>query len=267
MSDSKLYTLSPETTLNVVSSGPRSRLTLIFLHFWGGSSRTFSTTIAHLTRFKSKAVDFRAWGSSTGPQRADAYSIKDLAQDVEELIPKLDVQDFILIGHSMGGKVAQLVAGRRLVKGLKGVILIGPAPPTPFELPDDMKKQQMAAYSSYESAEFVARNVLTSSTLSDEMVAILVEDMVKGSEFSKLAWPNYAMAEDIVVESRHINVPVLVIAGELDRIEPLDRLKTEVRRLVIKEIRKGLLDSITCQAKPFDNLENFYKQTIVFTDR
>ena len=124
--------------------------------------------------------------------------------------------------------MAQLVAGRRLVKGLKGVILIGPAPPTPFELPDDMKKQQMAAYSSYESAGFVARNVLTSSTLSDEMVAILVEDMVKGREFSRLAWPNYAMAEDIVVESRHINVPVLVIAGELDRIEPLDRLKTEV---------------------------------------
>ena len=154
--------------------------------------------------------------------------MKDLALDIEALIPKLGVHNFILVGHSMGGKVAQLVAGQGLVKGLKGLVLVGPAPPTSLELPADMKKQQMDAYSSMQSAEFVARNVLSSSALSDETVEMLVEDMVKGNEFAKLGWPNYAMAEDLVIESRKINVPVLVIAGELDRIEPLGRLKAEV---------------------------------------
>lgn len=132
------------------------------------------------------------------------------------------------MGHSMGGKVAQLIAGRGLVKGLKGVVLIAPAPPTPLVLPVEMKEQQLAAYSSPQSAEFVVRNVLSSSKLSDETVGMLVEDMMKGNEFAKAAWPTYAIGEDIVEDAKKVEVPVLVIAGELDGVETLERLRSEV---------------------------------------
>jgi len=132
----------------------------------------------------------------------------------------------------MGGKVAQLIAGRNLVKGLKGVVLLAPAPPTPFELPSDMKKQQLTAYSSAESAECVVKSVLSASRLSDESIALLVEDMLKGNEFAKAAWPGYAMGEGIVEEARKINVPVLVLGGEKDVVEPVERL------------REGVLESI-----------------------
>lgn len=156
------------------------------------------------------------------------YSVHQLATDIETLIPELDVQDFILIGHSMGGKVAQLIAGRNLVKGLKGVVLIAPAPPTPFELPPDMKEQQLTAYLSPESGEFVVRNVLLASNLSDETVTSLVEDMLKGNKSAKAAWPEYAMGEDIVEQAEKINVPVLVIGGGKDIVEPVYRLRKEV---------------------------------------
>jgi pimeloyl-ACP methyl ester carboxylesterase len=128
----------------------------------------------------------------------------------------------------MGGKVAQLIAGRKLVRGLKGVVLIAPAPQAPFQLPANMKEQQLTAYSSPESADFVTRNVLSASELSDEVIASLVDDMLKGNEFAKAAWPEYAMGEDIVDEGRKINVPVLVIGGEKDIIEPVERLRREV---------------------------------------
>ena len=128
----------------------------------------------------------------------------------------------------MGGKVAQLIAGRGQVKRLKGVVLLAPAPPTPLVLPPEMKEQQRVAYSSPQSAEHVLRNVLSSSQLSRETVAMLVEDMIKGNELAKAAWPNYAMAEDIVEDARKINLPVLVIAGALDRVETRERLEGEV---------------------------------------
>lgn len=128
----------------------------------------------------------------------------------------------------MGGKVAQLIAGRNQVAGLRGAILLAPAPPTPLELPPDMKKQQLTAYSSTESAEFVARNVLSSTPLSDKTISMLVEDMLKGNELATKAWPAYGMAEDITTEAKKIIVPVLVISGELDRVEPVQRLKEEV---------------------------------------
>jgi pimeloyl-ACP methyl ester carboxylesterase len=231
MSESNLYTLTTSTILNAVSYGTRkaSTPTLIFLHFWGGSSRTFTATISHLSpNFHAIAIDFRGWGQSTGPHLAEAYSIVDLATDIESLIPKLDIQDFILVGHSMGGKVAQLIAGRNLVNGLRGVVLIGPAPPTPFSLPPDMKAQQLVAYSSPESAEFVVKNVLSSLKLTDETTTMLVEDMLRGNEFATAAWPNYAMGEDVLAATRSIKVPVLVIAGELDRVEPVERVRAEV---------------------------------------
>jgi pimeloyl-ACP methyl ester carboxylesterase len=228
MSFSKQYELSPDTNLNVVSSGSQGA-TLIFLHFWGGSSDVFSPLISHLSNeCRCIAVDFRGWGRSSGPQRADAYSICDLALDVEALIKRLQVKDFVLVGHSMGGKVAQLVAGRGLAQGLRGLVLIGPAPPTPLELPPDMRDVQLSAYSSTQSAEFVVRNVLSSSPLSEELVASLVNGMVDGNEFAKSAWPSYGMAEDIVAECRNIKVAVMVIGGELDKVEPLERLETEV---------------------------------------
>ena len=128
----------------------------------------------------------------------------------------------------MGGKVAQLIAGRGLLKRLKGVVLIAPAPPTPVELPKEKKEQQLAAYLSPQSAEFVTRNVLSSSKLDDEIVGMLVKDMMKGNEFAKAAWPTYGMTEDILEEAKKIDVPVLVVAGELDRVETVQRLGAEV---------------------------------------
>jgi 3-oxoadipate enol-lactonase len=228
MSETRLISTAPETTLQVTTSGS-SKLTLIFLHFWGGSSQTFSQVISSLSpQVRCVAIDFRGWGSSAGSSTPDAYGIQDLADDVETIITKLDIHDIILVGHSMGGKVAQLIAGRGNVNGLKGVVLIAPAPPTPLVLPTDMKEQQLLAYSNPESAEFVVRNVLTSSKLNDEVVKMLVEDMMKGNAFAKAAWPSYAMAEDILKDAKKIDVPVLVIAGREDRIETEERVKTEV---------------------------------------
>ncbi|KDR69462.1 hypothetical protein GALMADRAFT_77488, partial [Galerina marginata CBS 339.88] len=202
---------------------------LIFLHFRGGSSRTFTQTVGHLSPFFTISIDFRGWGSSTGPASPQAYSICHLAEDIEALLHILAVKSFIIIGHSMGGKVAQLIAGRNRTPGLKAVVLIAPAPPTPLVLPTEMKQQQLTAYSSPESAEFVARNVLSSSELDDDTIRMLVQDMKMGSEFAQRAWPEYAMGEDVTEEARNIRVLVLIIAAELDKIEPEDRLRVEVQ--------------------------------------
>jgi 3-oxoadipate enol-lactonase len=128
----------------------------------------------------------------------------------------------------MGAKVAQLIAGRNQNPGLKGLILLAPAPPTPLILPEDMKEQQISAYSCPEAAEFVVRNVLTSSPVSDQQVKSLVEDMLKGNEYAKKAWPAYAMGEDILEQVRGIRTKVLVIVGAKDKVEVLEKVRKEV---------------------------------------
>jgi pimeloyl-ACP methyl ester carboxylesterase len=72
-------------------------------------------------------VDLRGWGKSE--HHADDYSLFAQADDVEGVIKALSVKDFVLVGHSMGGKIAQILAGRR-PDGLRAVVLVSPAPLT-----------------------------------------------------------------------------------------------------------------------------------------
>jgi pimeloyl-ACP methyl ester carboxylesterase len=70
----------------------------------------------------------RGWGESAG--LGGPYGLQQLADDVEAILEQLDLSEVALVGHSMGGKVAQIVAGRD-APTLTGLILVAPAPPVP----------------------------------------------------------------------------------------------------------------------------------------
>lgn len=201
--------------------------TIVFLHFWGGSSRTWSLVTPLVAQeYPSAALDFRGWGESTGPDDANAYTIAALAGDVRAALVALHLDAVVLVGLSMGAKVAQLLAPS--LPALRGLVLVSPAPPTPLTLTPEMRDQQIHAYDSAESAEFVARNVLTESFRSRELPRYVVEDMLRGNRWAREAWPAYAMGDDVADASRRIAVPVLVVAAEKDIVEPLERVRTEV---------------------------------------
>ncbi|WP_029686111.1 alpha/beta fold hydrolase [Tatumella saanichensis] len=200
--------------------------TLVFLHYYGGSSRTWQRVISQLSdQYSIIAIDHRGWGHSDAP--GSGYQIADLASDAEGVIAALKLKRYILIGHSMGGKVAQLMASRR-PQGLEGLILIAPSPPSPMRLSAEERDRLVNAYSSRESVEFVIDNVLTSKPLSPEIREQVIEDSLNASAAAKAAWPEIAMNEDITREVAAINVPVTVISGEFDRVDTPDRLQKEL---------------------------------------
>ncbi|KAI0134349.1 Alpha/Beta hydrolase protein [Xylariales sp. AK1849] len=228
-----LFELHPDLKINVVSSTPttpdQSSPTLVFLHYWGGTSSTWSSVTALLSpKYQTVALDSRGWGKSTGPADAHAYSISHLADDVEAIVRRFPLENIVLVGHSMGAKVVQAIASRQSLPGLKGIVLVSPAPPTPLVLPKAMRDQQIHAYDNTQSADLVVRNVLTATAPGDDVVDALVRDMLSGNQFAKAAWPAYAMGEDISALLDNINVPTLVVAAELDVVEPLGRVEKEV---------------------------------------
>jgi pimeloyl-ACP methyl ester carboxylesterase len=91
-----------------------------------------------------------------------------------------------------------------------------------------MKEQQMRAYNNPEVAEFVVREVLSAGGLGEDVVKMLVEDTQRGNEWAKMAWPVYGMEEDYSAGLRNIEVPVRIVVGELDKVEPAERVRTEV---------------------------------------
>ncbi|CAG9266345.1 putative 2-succinyl-6-hydroxy-2,4-cyclohexadiene-1-carboxylate synthase [Paraburkholderia unamae] len=213
------------TRIHVKDQGSGA-LALVFLHYYGGSSRTWDGVAAALPdRYRIVATDHRGWGDSAAP--ADGYGIADLAADAEGVIEALGLERYILVGHSMGGKVAQCIASRR-PGGLEGVVLVAPAPPTPAVLTDEQRATLAGAYQSRESVEFVIDHVLSARPLDAALREQVIEDSLKAAPQAKAAWPNVAMFEDIGAAVTSIDVPTIVVCGEHDQVDRISTLQAEL---------------------------------------
>lgn len=211
--------------LHVREKGTRGP-TLVFLHYYGGSSRTWTPIIDALPAdTHTLAVDLRGWGQSDKPD--DGYTLATLADDVEALIEARGLTDFVLVGHSMGGKVSQLLASRR-PDGLRGLILVAPATPTPLALPAEALNGFATVYDTRERIEGALANMLVSEPLPDDLHEQVIADSLIGAPGAKAGWPLVMSQEDISGELAGIRVPVLVIAGGADKVDPVEAHQTEL---------------------------------------
>ena len=186
-------------------------MSLVFLHYWGGSSRTWRHVIAALPKsYRTIAIDHRGWGESDAP--ATGYALSDLADDAQGVVDALNLKRYMLIGHSMGGKVAQLMASRR-PDGLIGLVLVAPSPPQPLALPAEAREAMAAAYSTRDSVGTAIDQMLTAKVLSTEDREQVIEDSLRGAPQAKAAWPRSTSFEDITRDVAAINAPTIVVAG------------------------------------------------------
>jgi pimeloyl-ACP methyl ester carboxylesterase len=206
---------------------------LIFLHYWGGSRRTWGPVLQRLDPGQGfVAYDQRGWGESAsvpGP-----YDLEQLADDAQRVIDALGLSGYVLVGHSMGGKVAQLLAARK-PKALIGVVLVAPAPPAP-PAPIGVTEQVLEAVShAYDSEEAVLQGIdqmLTHSALTAELRRQVVQDSLRGGEQARLAWPRQGMVRDLSAGVAAIDVPVLVLGGSHDKVDPLAVLANHLLPLI-----------------------------------
>lgn len=198
----------------------------VFLHYWGGTTRTWDHVVDRLTRdFRSVALDQRGWGRSAAP--AEGYALADLAADAQGVIAALDLERYVLVGHSMGGKVAQLIASRRPA-GLAGLALVAPAPPVPMALPPKVREGMVHAYASRESIVATVEQVLAPDGLAPGDLERVITDSLAGAVPARAAWPLATSQEDISAAISAIDVPVIIISGGNDRVDPPGVLRREL---------------------------------------
>lgn len=78
---------------------------------------------------RSIAIAFRGHGQSRAGR--DGYAFERLAADVLEVLAALEIHDAVLVGHSMGGMVAQLLAVERpvdLAAAVRRLVLVSTSP-------------------------------------------------------------------------------------------------------------------------------------------
>ncbi|APO72292.1 alpha/beta hydrolase family protein (plasmid) [Rhizobium gallicum] len=109
--------LSNGLRLAYVEMGDPDGVPILLLHGFTDSARSWSLAAPYLaTGFRVVAPDLRGHGHSDKPE--GCYTIPEMATDVRFLIETLGLVPTHVVGHSLGGRLAQAVAERwpRLVR-------------------------------------------------------------------------------------------------------------------------------------------------------
>ncbi|MEF3119537.1 alpha/beta hydrolase [Streptomyces chrestomyceticus] len=254
-------TTTRQMSLPTYDHQPGTGPTLVFLHYWGGSARTWDLVVDRLAGRDVLTVDFRGWSRSSalpGP-----YTLGQLADDTLAVLADAGVTDYVLVGHSMGGKVAQLVAATRPAS-LRGIVLVGSGPAKPAaQVTPEYQEALSHAYDSAESVAGARDHVLTATELPASVKAQVVTDSLTVTGAARTEWPLRGIAQDITELTRMIGVPALVVAGEHDQVEPVGVLRDNLvpylphaelvvlphtGHLIPLEAPAGLVDVITAFA-------------------
>ena len=115
----------------VVGDGERD---VVFVHGWMVSGTVYDDVIAALDEdaYRMIVVDLRGAGGSS--KDADSYALSDYVEDVRVVADHAGAERFALVGHSMGGQIAQLFAAEHPDR-VERLMLVGTVPASGMELP------------------------------------------------------------------------------------------------------------------------------------
>jgi len=209
--------------------------TLVFLHYFGGAATSWKWVAEQLPDFRCVAIDLPGFG---GTPALDTASLSHYAQKVTEELEQLAIADYILVGHSMGGKIALQVAVESDRPPQK-VVLVAPSPPTQEPMPDEEKQRLLNNHPSQENAETTVRNA-TRQELEAEARAIALETHMAVAETAWRWWLLEGMNHSIADQLTDLKVPVTVVASKDDPVIPFD----VIQRDVLEQIPNSRLVSI-----------------------
>lgn len=220
-----------DVTLEVAEAGAGNARRVLLVHGFTADRREVADVLDPLADrgWHAVAPDLRGHGRSDHPTAADAYSFEILAADLLALADALGWDRFAVVGHSMGGGVAQLIA-LDVPDRLTGLVLAstfhGPVPGITMDL------VQLGQWVVGESGMAGLAQALADrrSENPDSVAAVerLQEARPGYAEQSRLRleatspdmWmalaPRFVDQEDRLDRLAKVEVPTAVIVGELD---------------------------------------------------
>ena len=199
------------------------RTVLFCLHYLGGSAHEWSR-VAELLRSEIRvvAIDLPGFGSAA---HVSGYSVDDMARAVAERIVAESPRVWMVVGHSMGAKVAAALArraedGEPRLAGLAGLVLVAGSPPSPEPIPDATRAEMLNwfggdAQSNHADAQrYITQN--SGPALDAVAQAGAVADALRLNRAAWIAWLEQGSREDWSARVGVLKTPTLVIAGAKD---------------------------------------------------
>ena len=218
---------------------------ILFSHGWplAGDAWEAQMLFFGLNGYRVVAHDRRGHGKSDQPWNGN--TMDQYADDLAELIEKLDLREIVLIGHSTGGGEVAHYIGRHGTRRVAKVVLVGAVPPlmlktdanpegTPLEVFDSIRKGTATNRSQFFkdlSMPFYGFNrdgAKINGGLRDTFWLMGMQGGLKGEydcihEFSEV---------DYTQDLTKIDRPTLVIHGDDDQIVPIAASAQKTAKIV-----------------------------------
>ena len=195
---------------------PSNQLAIVFLHYFGGSAQEWEGLATALRPdYPCLALNLRGHGGKgdgDGYERGIDALVYEVAADIEEA----RLTQYILVGHSMGGKAALELASRRPA-GLRGLFLLSPSPATPEPISDKDRADSLASWGNRAASEKALQKI-THRPVSEKAANRFVEDNLRTTKAVWEWWYRTGSREDISERMGHVAVPVLIAAGSEDTV-------------------------------------------------
>jgi len=231
----------PHITVGQENSGPielyyedhGTGTPVVLIHGYPLSSRAWDKQVPVLLEAGHRVITYDRRGFGGSSQPASGYDYDTFAADLDTVLAKLDLTDVTLVGHSMGtGEVTRYLGTYGPARVTRGV-LVSPIPPfllhtgdNPEGLPGSLFDGFVQAAGSDTPAwmkgfldNFYNMDVLGGTLVSDQAFQASWNVATAASAAAAVACiPTWET--DFRADLAKIDVPVLVIQGDADRILP-----------------------------------------------
>lgn len=192
------------------------------IHGYTGNLRNWALQVRVLAqRYRTISPDLRGHGLSVKPTRREDYSLEFFASDVCGLLHALALSECYLVGHSMGGMVAQEFILRH-PDMVRALVLVDTAADAPQGMPWQERARLM------DLARTQGMDVVFEEMLRSPLGSHLAEDNPQfidlwREQFLMTSLEAYLYCGQAIANRRplldqlsQIRVPTLIICGELD---------------------------------------------------
>ncbi|MDY0884713.1 alpha/beta fold hydrolase [Dongia soli] len=224
---------------------------VVFSHGWPLSADAWDGQMVFLGNhgYRVIAHDRRSHGRSD--QTWDGNHMDQYADDLAELIEKLDLRDIIIVGHSTGGGEVARYLGRHGTKRVAKAVLLGAVPPLmlkteknpgglPIDVFDGIRKgtfDDRAQFYKDLTLPFYGYNRKGAKISEGLRESFWLQGMMGGLK-GQLDCIKQFSETDFTEDLKKIDVPTLIVHGDDDQIVPLGAAAMMSSKLVPKATLK-----------------------------